>query len=195
MEVNLRKPESRDYEEFKNLVLKNIDFMNSFLGWDPTPWKEDDLYHFLSYLEIVKMGSKGLNYFVCLGNELVGFVYLQISADGKSCQISGWGSRDYANKGIGNQVLKILVYRIFRDFEVDFIELHFDKENVSSRILAIKNGFQDTKYRYQSTFQSQSGSGEMEVWILYRPNLRILQSLDKGPITRIFSGYITGRSY
>jgi RimJ/RimL family protein N-acetyltransferase len=145
-------------------------YLGEYLEWGVTApdWNIQDHTDFL--LRNLKGASTQTSYVAYYKDRFAGLFNLGLEDGTLGGQICYWTTRELAGQGIATSVTDYLTWVAFMNLRWAHVQLHIDQENVGSSRVAEKCGFhilQDYKCEKNGT----KGSGKMNVWIKYSPDL------------------------
>jgi len=103
--------------------------------------------------------------------QFVGMFVVTKGADKYGAQFLYWVRGNFQGNGIATVITEIFMTKIFSVRDFDYIEIHIDQQNLASQAVPKKLGFEiEDSYRMDRPMGSK-GSGMLDVWVKYQPNL------------------------
>lgn len=159
--------------------------LGNFLDWgiDAPSWSMKQHLMWIGAAEAMKLPYKSNAVF--WKNKLVGMFDMVEGADNFGVQLLYWVRGNYQSSGIATAVVEMLTENAFLGSAWDYVEIHVDRSNVSSRKVPEKLGFSIDE-TYLMPPMGTKGSGEMDVWVKYNPYSRIIRPAMKEENQRVF---------
>jgi RimJ/RimL family protein N-acetyltransferase len=159
--------------------------LGDYLDWgmDAPSWSMKQHLMWICAAEAMKLPYKSNAVF--WKNKLVGMFDMVEGADSYGVQLLYWVRGNFQGNGIATAVVEMLTENAFLGSAWNYVEIHCDQLNVSSRKVPEKLGFSIDE-TYQMPPMGARGSGEMEVWVKYNPYSRIIRPAMKQENLRVF---------
>jgi len=104
-------------------------------------------------------------------NQFAGMFIVTEGADRYSAQFLYWISGKFQGNGIATVIAEIFTDKIFAIRSFDSIEIHVDRMNFASQSVPKKLGYQIEDSYTMEKPMGNKGSGTLDVWVKYQPNL------------------------
>lgn len=115
---------------------------------------------------------------ICSWGKLIGEINFGAGSRSDGLQITYWVGKNYSGRGLCTKAVKKLMEKAFFMEEINFLEIHADKNNLASRQVAKKAGFiHYDSYEYEGC--GSDGLGIMDVYIYLTPRARYVATLGK----------------
>jgi RimJ/RimL family protein N-acetyltransferase len=145
-------------------------YLGEYLEWGITApdWSIHQHTRFL--LNNLKGESTATSYVAYYKDRFAGLFSIGLEVGSYGGQICYWTSRELAGQGIATAVNDYLTWVVFMQFNWTHVQLHIDQENIGSSRVAEKCGFHILR-EYECDKNGSKGSGKMNHWIKYSPDL------------------------
>jgi len=148
---------------------KNI---GDYLDWGADATKWWNLKHHQKWINYQSKHSEPYSSNAIYWNsQFVGMFLVTEGADKYGAQFLYWISGKFQGNGITTAVAEIFTSRIFLVRSFDYIEIHVDKNNFASQSVPKKLGFEIEDTYTMDKPMGNKGSGTLDVWVKYQPNL------------------------
>ena len=115
---------------------------------------------------------------ICSWGKLVGEINFGGGSRHDGLQITYWVGKNNAGKGLCTKAVKKLMEKAFLMEDINFLEIHADKNNLASKQVAKKAGFiHYDSYEYEG--YGSEGMGIMDVYIFLTPRARYVATMSK----------------
>ena len=115
---------------------------------------------------------------ICSWGKLVGEINFAAGSRHDGLQITYWVSKNNAGRGLCTKAVKKLMEKAFLMEDINFLEIHADKNNLASKQVAKKAGFiHYDSYEYEGC--GSEGMGIMDVYIYLTPRARYVETMAK----------------
>ncbi len=142
MDCYLALIEKRHYKKFFKFIEKNREYYRGILHFVDNLKNEKDSEDFI--FNSLKMMIEGKMVFwgIWSKENIIGEVSVRdIDEEFKSAEIGYFIDKDYEGNGIVSQACKILINYVFKEFDIERLELGCDVKNIKSQYIADKLGF------------------------------------------------------
>ena len=115
---------------------------------------------------------------ICSWGKLVGEINFGEGSRQDGLQMTYWVSKNNAGQGLCTKAVKKLMDKAFLMENINFLEIHADKNNLASKKVAKKAGFVHyDSYEYEGS--GSEGTGIMDVFIYLTPRARYVATMAK----------------
>lgn len=139
-EVALRRLVASDFLQFKRAAIESVESNLEYL-WFGKFFDQANLVEIMNEYSWLLKDRDSSHFGVFQGSKLLGHVALTRSLFPLGVEIYGWVRKGYHNLGIGEIGLQYAIKEAFDNSGFNFVELHIDSSNISSRRVAEKLGF------------------------------------------------------
>lgn len=142
-ETELRSYTEDDAEQLFNVVKRNYEHLRPFLHWVSPAYSFDDAQQFIEQNREAAANKKSEGLGIFYRGELIGSVgFVNFSWNSKRTEIGYWISGDFEGKGIITKCCETLIDYAFDELELNRIEIRCARENIRSRAIPERLGFQ-----------------------------------------------------
>jgi ribosomal-protein-serine acetyltransferase len=142
MDCYLALIEKRHYKKFFNFIEKNREYYRGILHFIDNLKNEKDSEAFILNSLGMMIEGKMVFWGIWSKEDIVGEVSIRdIDEEFKSAEIGYFVDKDFEGKGIVSQACKILINYVFKEFDIERLELGCDVKNIKSQHIADKLGF------------------------------------------------------
>ena len=115
---------------------------------------------------------------ICSWGKLVGEINFGEGSRQDGLQMTYWVSKNNSGQGLCTKAVKKLMDKAFLMQNINFLEIHADKNNLASKKVAKKAGFiHYDSYEYEGS--GSEGMGVMDVYIYLTPRARYVATMSK----------------
>lgn len=142
-ETELRSYRENDAEELFAQVMANFEHLRPFLHWVNEDYSLETAREFIIQNKIAADDKQREGLGIFRDGRLVGSVgFVRFDWIARSAEIGYWISKKFEGKGVITKSCKTLINYAFGDLEMNRIEIRCATENVRSRAIPEKLGFQ-----------------------------------------------------
>lgn len=142
-EIKLRPYAAADAEEIFAAVMGNYEHLRPFLHWVVPEYSLEGVREFIAVSQKNREERINEGYGIFDKSKLVGAIgFVNFSWDSKRTEIGYWIAKDFSGKGIITKSCRTLINYAFDELEMNRIEIRCATENVRSRAIPERLGFQ-----------------------------------------------------
>lgn len=174
----VRKLKMTDIRDYQKALNASSDYLEKYLEWGASATQ----YDYKRCEEIFKaIASEKLpnkTFAICVFEKLVGEINFGEGSRSDGLQITYWISKNNAGRGLCSKAVRKLMDMSFLMEDINFIEIHADRNNLASKRVAEKVGFiHYDSYEYLDS--GTEGMGIMDVYIYLTPRARYVETMAK----------------
>lgn len=167
-----------DVTAYKDALNASANHLEKYLDWG----QRATSYNFNQCKYVVERSIKdsypNRSYAICYKGKLVGEACFGEGSRPDGLQITYWISKRYAGQGLCTKAVQRLIEFSWRLPDINFLEIHADKNNLASIRVARKAGFiHYDSYEYST--KGTEGAGVMDVFIYLTPRARLIETVSK----------------
>ena len=166
-----------DVLKHKQMCEVSKEYLGDYLGWAEDIGKWEMQHHLKWVAAHCKTKGYWEAYGAFLHGQMVGFITFSPAKDFLGIQICYYTNALFKSKGICTLLTEMMVQRAFIINKFHYAELHIDIENIGSKRVAEKNGFEIIK-DYSCSKSGNKGSGNMQVWVKINPKYALEITLE-----------------
>ncbi|MGI8640431.1 MAG: GNAT family N-acetyltransferase [Pyrinomonadaceae bacterium] len=162
--LKLVLPTERNAEEIYAAVRENLDELKLWMPWVTDDYSVDTARDFIkkNLIELAENGTFAVG--IVLNEKIVGTIGLHhFDAANKSVQIGYWLAKDAQGEGLATRCCRILINYAFNDLALNRVQINCNVENVKSRAIPERLGFQLEAILRQVEWLN----GEFRDWAVY----------------------------
>ena len=142
-EIELRQYKEEDAEALYARVKSNFEHLRPFLHWVKPDYALADAKEFIVRNRAAAAEKKSEALGIFYRAEPVGAIgFVKLRWDSRQAEIGYWIAKDFAGRGIVTKSCRALINYAFETLEMNRIEIRCATENVRSRAIPEKLGFQ-----------------------------------------------------
>jgi ribosomal-protein-serine acetyltransferase len=142
-EIELRVFQEKDADEIYAAVKANYEHLRPFLHWVTPDYSLETAREFIERNQKAAAEKKNEAFGVYYQNKFAGTVgFVKLEQDSRLAEIGYWISKDFEGKGIITKSCKALINYAFDELKMNRIEIRCATENLKSRAIAERLGFQ-----------------------------------------------------
>lgn len=142
-EIELRPYVETDAEELFAAVRENYEHLRPFLHWVTSDYSLENAKQFIEQSQKAAAEKLREGYGIFYQNKLIGSVgFINFSWDSRRTEIGYWIAKKSEGKGIITRACKALINYAFNELDMNRIEIRCATENVRSRAVPERLGFQ-----------------------------------------------------
>ncbi len=142
-EIELRPFVEADAEEIFATVKANYEHLRPFLHWVVPEYSLEDVKEFIQQSKKATEEKLRQGFGIFYKEKLVGSIgFNKFDWDAKLTEIGYWMAKDFSGKGIIIKSCQVLIHYAFDELKMNRIEIRCATENVRSRAIPEKLGFQ-----------------------------------------------------
>src|SRR5215213_5253493 len=142
-EIELRLFQEKDADEIFAAVTANYEHLRPFLHWVTPDYSLATAREFIARNQKAAAERKSEAFGVYYQNEFAGTIgFVKLEWDCRLAEIGYWITKDFEGKGIITKSCKALISYAFDELKMNRIEIRCATENVKSRAIAERLGFQ-----------------------------------------------------
>lgn len=167
-----------DAREYQRSFNNSVDHLEKYLEWGASATQ----YNLKRCQDIIKRTQKERfperTFAICTFGKLVGEINFGEGSRKDGLQLTYWISKNSAGQGLCSKAVKKLMEKAFLMEDINFLEIHADKNNLASKRVAEKVGFiHYDSYEYDDF--GTDGMGIMDVYIYLTPRARFAETMAK----------------
>jgi ribosomal-protein-serine acetyltransferase len=151
-------------EELTAVVLDNLDRLKLWMPWATDDYSIDSAREFIkrNLKTLAEQGSFTMS--VVLNGKIVGNLgFHNLDLDNKSAHVGYWLAREAEGKGLMTRCTRVLIDYLFDELKLNRIQINCNVENVKSRAVPERLGFQlEGIHRQVEFFDNRFGD-----WAIY----------------------------
>jgi ribosomal-protein-serine acetyltransferase len=162
--LKLVLPQQHHAEEITAVVLENLDELKPWMPWATDDYAIDSAREFISQ-NLKRLAESGcFAVSVVWNGKNVGSVgFHNLDTDNKSAHIGYWLAKEAQGKGLITRCCRVLIDYLFDELNLNRIQINCNVENVKSRAIPERLGFQlEGIHRQVEFFDNRYGD-----WAIY----------------------------
>ena len=172
---DMRISDARDYQRSFN---NSVDHLEKYLQWgaSATQYNLRRCQDLIKRIQTERFPER--TFAICSFGKLVGEINFGAGSRKDGLQLTYWISKNSAGRGLCSTAVKKLMEKAFLMEDINFLEIHADKNNLASKRVAEKAGFiHYDSYEYED--YGTDGMGIMDVYIYLTPRARFAETMAK----------------
>ena len=142
-EIELRQYSEKDAAELFAVVTANFEHLRPFLHWVTPDYSLECATDFIVQNQTAAAEKKRAGYGIFYHKKLVGAAgFVKLDWSSRSAEIGYWIARDFEGKGLVTKSCRALIKHAFVDLKMNRIEIRCATENIKSRAVPERLGFQ-----------------------------------------------------
>jgi ribosomal-protein-serine acetyltransferase len=142
-EIELRPFTEENANEIFASVTRNFEHLRPFLHWVTPDYSLEGVKEFIAQASKASAERKSESYGIFYNHKLVGSIgFVNFNWNSKRMEIGYWIEKDFEGKGIVTKSCKALIDYAFDELLMNRIEIHCATENIRSRAIPERLGFQ-----------------------------------------------------
>ena len=162
--LKLILPQQQHAEEITRFVRENLDRLKPWMPWATDDYSIDSARDFISenLKRLAESGSFALN--LVWNGKIVGSVgFHNLDLNNKSAHIGYWLAKEAQGKGFMTRCCRVLINYLFDDLKLNRIQINCNVENLKSRAIPERLGFElEGIHRQVEFFDNRFGD-----WAIY----------------------------
>jgi ribosomal-protein-serine acetyltransferase len=167
-----------DAADYQRAFNASADHLEKYLEWGASATQFDLKRCQDILMKIAAERYPDKTFAICSWGKLVGEINFGGGSRHDGLQITYWVGKNNVGKGLCTKAVKKLMDKAFLMENINFLEIHADKNNLASKKVAKKAGFiHYDSYEYEGS--GSEGMGVMDVYIYLTPRARYVETMAK----------------